>query len=467
MPPVAAGTRPALQNTDPNAVISTARVDALRADFETNRSYRLMQNAVSQVKLDDVALNRAVVVQTDHTFSHVLDDWDVTNQKQSGRCWMFAGLNLIRVGAMKAMNLKDFEFSQNYTFFWDKFERSNYFLEAMIEMATRDVDDRTVAWLLERPVDDGGQWNMFVNIVAKYGLVPKAAMPETESSSCTPRMNANLVRLLRQGAHELRAAAAKGADVAELRREKERILEIVWRLLNIHLGTPPKSFHWQWNDKDREFGSDGEMTPQEFAGKYVSQNLGDYVCLVHDPRDSSPRGRTFTVDCLGNVVGGESVKYLNVEMATMKNAAMRTLLDGEPVWMGCDVAKQMRKDLGIWDVDLYDYEAVYDAEFHLDKEHRLLYHDTLMTHAMLFTGVDVVEESGTKVPRRWRVENSWGEKNGRKGFYVMNDSWFDEYMFEIAVRREYLSDELQQALEQEPIVLPAWDPMGSLARGGS
>ncbi|MHC4768959.1 MAG: C1 family peptidase, partial [Planctomycetota bacterium] len=205
---------------------------------------------------------------------------------------------------------------------------------------------------------------------------------------------------------------------------------------------------------------DGDLTPQEFADRYVELPLDDYVCLVNDPRESSPFGRTFTVEYLGNVVDGEIVKYLNVEMDVMKDVAMRTIMDGAPVWFGCDVGKMMRRDAGIWDAGLYDYESVYDTSFELPKADRLRYHQTLMTHAMLFTGVDVVNGQ----PRRWRVENSWGDENGRKGFFTMNDSWFEQHMFEIAARRSVLPPQLQEAVDLEPIILPPWDPMGSLAK---
>ncbi len=427
--------------------------------FDEQPAFRLAQNAVTQTPLDDVALNRGVITSTDHSFSHLLDDWAVTNQKKSGRCWMFAGLNLLRVGAMKKMKLKEFELSQNHTLFFDKLERANYFLEAIIETTGRPVDDRTVAFLLERPLEDGGQWNMFVNVVKKHGLVPKAFMPESESSSNTRRMNGLLLAKLRQGAMELRDLRAGGAPMEAVRAAKEEILKVIYRMLSIHLGTPPHVIEWQWNDKDKTFHRDGAMTPHQFAQKYVELPLDEYVCLVHDPRPTSPVGRTFTVKFLGNVVGGQIVKYLNVEIDVMKQIAMKTVMDGEPVWFGCDVGKMMRRDLGIWDASLFDYEAVYGTSFDLDKAARLQYHQTLMTHAMLFTGVDVADEK----PRRWRVENSWGDENGKQGFFVMNDSWFGEHMLEIAARRSYLPDELAEAVELEPIVLPPWDPMGSLA----
>jgi bleomycin hydrolase len=433
----------------------------LRQGFEAKPAYKLAMNAVTQTPVDDVALNREVVTNTDFTFSHWLDDWAVTHQKQSGRCWMFAGLNLFRVGVMKKMKLKEFEFSQNYTLFWDKIERANYFLETIIETAARPVDDRVVAFLLAEPLNDGGQWNMFVNIVRKHGLVPKALMPETESSSSTWRMNSILVHKLREGAKTLRELRAGGASLAETRAAKQEILKVVHRILCIHLGTPPLKFRWQWNDKDKKFHRDGEMTPQQFAGKHLTLPINEYVCLVHDPRPTSPFNRTYTVQHLGNVVGGGIVLYLNVDIGLMKELAMRSIMKGEPVWMGCDVGKMMRRDLGLWDKNLFDYEAVYDTAFPLDKADRLVYHQTAMTHAMLFTGVDVVNNR----PRRWRVENSWGDdKCGRKGFFVMNDSWFDEHMFEIAARKSALPKALQRALKRPPIVLPPWDPMGSLAR---
>ena len=224
-------------------------------------------------------------------------------------------------------------------------------------------------------------------------------------------------------------------------------------------GTPPERFDWQWTDKDRKFHRDGELTPQEFAERYVALPIEEYVCLVHDPRSTSPYGRTFTVDYLGNVVGGPPVKYLNVEMSLLKRLARQQIVAGEPVWFGCDVGPQMSMDLGIWDAALFDYPSVYDHQFGLAKADRLVYGESQMTHAMLFTGVDVVEGA----PRRWRVENSWGDEKGVKGYWTMNDSWFDEYVFEIAVPKRLLPPDLAERLDDEPIVLPAWDPMGSLA----
>jgi len=440
--------------------ITAEELTEFEKDFDAQRQNKLMQNAVTKVDVKEIALDRSMVTSMDHTFSHTLDRWQATDQKQSGRCWMFAGLNVMRVDAMKSLMLDDFELSQNYIMFWDKLEKSNYFLEAIIETADRPVDDRTVHFLLRSLVSDGGQWNMFANLVAKHGLVPKSVMPETHSSSNSRSMNRILCRKLREGASELRKMYQQGATEKELRTVKNEILTIVYRILSIHLGTPPKEFLWQWTDKEKKFHRDGMITPQQFAKKYVDIPFEDFVCLVHDPRESSPAGRTFTVEYLGNVVEGGQVIYLNVGIDEIKRIAMKSIEDGKPVWFGCDTGKMMQTEHGLWDKKLFDYEGVYQTEFTLSKAERLLYGESAMTHAMVFTGVDLVDGK----PRRWRVENSWGDDVGKKGFFLMNDSWFDEYVFEIAAHKSMLSPEMKKALEQEPIVLPAWDPMGSLAR---
>lgn len=440
--------------------LSSDQIERLTKDFDSDPTRRLMQNAVTKTAVEDVALDRRVVTGTDHSVSHLLDDWEATNQRRSGRCWLFAGANLLRAGAAKKLDVKDFEFSQNYLLFWDKFEKANHWLESIIETADRDVDDRTVAHLLTAPAEDGGQWNMFVALVRKHGLAPKTAMPETHSSGNTRSMNRDLSTVLRHAAHALRAGAAAGDDGGKLRDRKEQALGAVHRILSTHLGTPPASFVWQWADKDKGFHRDGEISPLEFAERYVTVPLDDYVCVVNDPRPSSPLGHTYTVEHLGNVVGAPPVVYLNIDTDLMKRLAVDAIVGGEPVWFGCDTDKMSSPELGLWDAALFDFDSVYGTESGLDKADRLLHHDTMMTHAMLFTGVDLIGDS----PRRWRVENSWGTDKADKGFYTMNDNWFAEHVFEIAVRREALPAELQDALRAEPTTLPAWDPMGALAR---
>ena len=431
--------------------ITRKQVAELRKGFAADPSNKVAQNAVTNVQLPDLTLDRSLVQNMDSSFSTKLDDWKVTAQMRSGRCWLFATLNLFRVGAMKKMNLKNFEFSQAHIRFWDKFERANHLLEAIIKTAERPVDDRTIHFLLSDPIGDGGQWNMAMNLIRKHGLVPKSAYPESNTSSATRWMNTELKNILRSSACEIRAILEGGGTEDEAREHKEKRIADIWKMLCIHLGTPPKTFDWQWRDKDDKFHRKGRMTPQQFAAEYVDIEWEDYVCIVNDPRNEYYR--TYTVDFLQNVAGGPPVVYLNVPSKEMKAVTRRLLEDGIPVWMGCDVGKEMDRKKGLWDADLFDVEGLYGVEYGMDKADRLRHNQTMMTHAMLFTGVDVVNGR----VRRWRVENSWGADTGQKGYYTMNDSWYDQYMFEIAAPTSYLNEKMVAGLETEPVVLPAWD----------
>jgi len=439
--------------------VTNAQIDEFRKAFDEDATAKVAQNAVSNADLSTVSLRRDLVQNIDHSFSTKLDEWSVTNQRRSGRCWLFATLNLFRVGTMKKMNVKNFEFSQAHIHFWDKLERANHFLEAMLETSDRPIDDRTVHFLLSDPIGDGGQWNMAMNLIRKHGLVPMSAYPESHSSSSTRSMNTVLKDILRSTACEIREILDDNGSEEDARKHKEDRMNEIWKILCIHLGTPPEKFDFQWRDKDNEFHKKGEMTPLEFVEEYVDVDWENYVCIVNDPRNEYYR--TYTVDFLQNVAGGPPVEYLNVPSEEMKEVTQRLLEDGTPVWMGCDVGKQMERKKGLWDADLYDLKGLYGVEFGMEKANRLRFGQTMMTHAMLFTGVDVVDGN----PRRWRVENSWGsEESGIKGFYTMNDNWYDEHMFEIAAPREYLTEKMSAGLEGDAVVLPAWDPMGSLAR---
>ncbi|MFL2959762.1 MAG: aminopeptidase C [Candidatus Thalassarchaeaceae archaeon] len=437
--------------------ITKKQIEDMRKEFSSDSSAKVAQNAVTSNNLSTVALRRDLVQEVDFTFSTKLDEWKATNQKSSGRCWLFATLNLFRPGAMKKMNVKEFEFSQAHIHFWDKFERSNHFLEAIIETSDRPVDDRTIHFLLSDPIGDGGQWNMAMNLIRKHGLVPKSAYPESNSSSSTRWMNSILKDMLRSSASEIRGIIESGGGEKEARSHKESRMKDIWRVLCIHLGTPPESFDWQWRDKDKEFHRRGKVTPQEFAEEFVDVDWEEYVCIVNDPRNEYYQ--TYTVDYLQNVSGGPPVVYLNVPSDEMKSITQEILEDGMPVWMGCDVGKQMDRKRGLWDANLFETNELYGVEYGMAKADRLRYGQTMMTHAMLFTGVDVYEGR----PRRWRVENSWGDDSGQKGFYTMNDNWYDEHMFEIASPKKYLTEKMLEGLETNPVVLEAWDPMGSLA----
>ena len=446
--------------TPEDATIGRSLSSGLIASFEERFTEdlrdRVIQNMLAAQPLDSVALRHDIVTATSHAVSHRLDGWKATHQGKSGRCWIFAGLNLLRVSAAHSMGVADFEFSQSHTMFWDKLERANFLLEALIETADRDIDDRTVAFLLDNLVNDGGQWHMFLAIVERHGVVPRDLMPETPSSQDTAKMNARLRTVIRRAAKSVRSAAN---DPVAARRIKAETLEVVFRILALHLGTPPTRFQWQWTDDANVFHRDPPTTPVEFADRYVTLPLDEYVCLVHDPRPDRHVGEVLTVRYLGNVIDAPPVRYLNVDVDTMRTVVRRTLESDEPVWFGCDTDKMVVDELGIWDSKLYDYEAIYRADLTMTKQDRVEYHESQMTHAMIFTGVDIADG----VVSHWRVENSWGSEKGQKGFYTMNDNWFGDYVFEVAVRRSSLPEALRDAVAGPVTVLEPWDPMGALA----
>jgi bleomycin hydrolase len=442
------------------APITADHLQQFQADFQREPKNRLALGAVTKNNVHAVALNRQVVTGTDHTFSHVLKSNEATAQNSSGRCWAFAGLNLFRAESMQRLGLEKFELSQSYTMFWDKLEKSNYFLETILATLEEPADGRLIMFLLQNPIQDGGQWDMFANLIRKYGVVPKTVMPESESSGSSRLMNTLITGKLREFAAELRRQHDAGKGEVALRQRKTEMLNVVYRMLCIHLGEPPREFYWQWRDKEGNFHRDGMITAQEFAQRYSPYNLDGAVCLIHCPTEDKPFHKVYTIQYLGNVVEGQMIRYLNVPIDVFKQAAIEMIKDGKPVWFGCDVGKMLERDLGILDIDLYDYELVYNTSFQADKAERVTYGQSVMTHAMVFTGVDLDEEDR---PRKWRVENSWGDKIGDKGFLVMNDKWFDEYLYEIVVEKKYIPETLLPILATDPVVLPPWDPMGALA----
>lgn len=374
---------------------------------------------------------------------------------------MFAALNTMRFEVIRKYKLsRDFELPQAYLFFYDKLEKSNYFLENVLETLDEPANGRLVSFLLQAPVGDGGQWDMLCNLVRKYGVVPKTAYPESVASSGSREMDAYLTEKLREDACILRKHYAAGADLADLRGEKEGMLEEIYRLLCICLGKPPKSFDFEYRDTDNVFHRDAGLTPQSFYAKYVGLVLDDYVSLINAPTADKPFGCSYTVRFLGNVKEGKPVRYLNLEIGELKKAAIAQLKDGEPVWFGCDVGKRSERSDGILDLDVYGLEDLLDTQFTMTKAERLDYGQSLMTHAMVFQGVNL-DDNGQ--PDRWRVENSWGKDSGKGGYYVMTDRWFDEYMYQVVVNKKYLTDEQLSAYNADPIELEPWDPMGSLA----
>lgn len=441
--------------------ISGKALEQFEAAFDRERANTVAMHAAVSNGLFKSAKNSAALQRDTHTFSVSLQQGEITNQKQSGRCWMFAGLNLMRFHVMRERNLKNFELSQAYLFFFDKLEKSNYFLESILETLDQPVNGRLVSFLLQAPVNDGGQWDMLCGLVAKYGVVPKSAYPETVLSSASRELNSCLTEKLREDACALRQRHAAGASLEELRACKAAMLEEVYRILCICLGKPPKTFDFEYRDKDDRFFRDCGLTPHSFREKYVGIALEDYVSLIHAPTDDKPYGRSYTVKFLGSVKEGRPVRYVNLPIEELKRAAIAQLQEGEPVWFGCDVGQYSDRDSGVMDPDLFHLETLLDTRFTMTKAQRLDYGQSLMTHAMVFQGVNL---DGDGRPNRWRVENSWGKEPGENGYYVMSDSWFDAYLYQVVVHRKYLLPEQAAAYEADPIALEPWDPMGSLAR---
>ncbi len=443
-----------------NHAIAMNTIEAFEQRFDKTPTGRLAMNAVTKAGIQSASASYDLQRRMRYGFSLELEAGKLTNQKSSGRCWMFASLNTMRVEVMKKLNLENFELSQNYPLFWDKLEKSNYFLESILDTLDEPLNGRLVSFLLAAPLGDGGQWDMFANIVEKYGVVPKEMMPETFHSSNTGVMNKYLTLKLREFACILREAHAAGQSREQLAAKKEDMLYTIYQMLCVCLGKPPREVMLEVRDKDNEFHRVGPMSPQDFFQEYVGFNLDDYVSLINAPTADKPFGRTYTVKYLGNVREGRPVRYLNLPIEDLKAAAIAQMQDGKLVWFGCDVGQRLDGEWGSMDLESFDLEPTLGTTFPMTKAQRLDYGESLMTHAMVFAGVNL-DENGK--PNRWKVENSWGEERGNKGWYIMSDDWFSEYTYQVLIEKKYLTAQQLAALEQEPIALEPWDPMGSLA----
>ncbi|SUZ98756.1 uncharacterized protein METZ01_LOCUS51610 [marine metagenome] len=435
--------------------ISLSEIKKYKNKFLKNNKNTASRNALIKNDLNTVSLNWENYSKINHHFSNLIKkELPATDQKASGRCWGFAGLNLMRLKVVENLDLPNFEFSQNYFMFWDKLEKANYFLENIIQTKDHAYDSRLIMHLVKAPVQDGGQWDMFVNLINKYGAVPKDVMPETNHSSKSMSMNYILTHKLREFASILRKKRLK--NLSSLKKE---MMEVIFNLLAMFLGQPPDVINWSTRNKDNRYFVISDMTPKDFCKKYADINIKDKVCLIHAPMSNKKFNTVYTVEYLGNVIEGQIIKYLNVDVQKLKKSAIQSIKNNEAVWFGCDVGKRFSREQGVLDIGIYDYENVFQTDFKMNKQTRLEYGDSEMTHAMLLTGVDIKKRNSTK----WKIENSWGTKSGNKGYMMMTDEWFDEYTYEIVVDKKYISKRLLKYLDMEPVVLAPWDPMGALA----
>ena len=440
--------------------ISQEQLQNFQADLDKREGHEVNERAVTKNGILSVSADYRSEVAMDRVFSIDIDTGKVADQKRSGRCWMFAALNTMRHSMREKLHMKDdFELSQNYTFFWDKLEKSNYFLENVLQTAGLPTSDRKIAWLMQTPQQDGGQWDMLVALIQKYGVVPQTVMPETFNSSNSTEINKQLNLKLRKDAVELRELVAANKGDADIQKAKEKMLNEIYRMLAYTFGEPPANFDFEYRDTDNNYHRIENITPQEFFKKYVGWNLDDYVSIINAPTADKPFNHMYTVEMLGNVLGGRQVRHLNLDMQTFRKVAIEQLKHGESVWFGSDVGQESDRKKGIMDPNLYHQDELFDVDFSMSKAERLDYGESMMTHAMVLTGVDLVNGQPTK----WKVENSWGDKVGEKGFFVMSDDWMEEFCYQIVVNKKYLPKDLQEILKEEPTVLAPWDPMGALA----
>ncbi len=415
---------------------------------------KAMMNAVSNNDIKKLALNRSKLDQIDEHFAYKIETGEITNQKSSGRCWLFTSLNVLRTHIIKKYNLENFEFSENYLFFWDQFEKANLFLEGVIATRKKGIDDREVEWLFKNAIGDGGVWNMVVDLVEKYGLVPREAMSESFSSENTRRMNRLVKRKIREGGYLIREMHEKGKNVDELREQKVKILQDVYRILLICLGEPPKQFNWRYMKEDSVLSNAITYTPQEFYRKFVEVDLRDYVMMMNDP--SKKYYKLYEIEYDRNLFEGQNWTFINLPKEVLKQFAKKSILADEPMYFSCDVGKQLNEEDGFLALGLYDYESLFGVNFGMGKKERILTFDSGSTHGMALMGVDTNDTGKTT---KWLLENSWGENRGFEGYLIMTDEWMNEYMFRLVIRKQFLSDKVLKVLDQDPIKLPPWDPL--------
>ena len=431
--------------------ISAEMLKEISKGYAGTAADKAIRNALNTTSITVLAENADNLAMIDTHFSDQVKTKGITDQKSSGRCWLFSGLNVLRAKMIDKFDLGDFNFSQNYLFFYDQLEKANLFLQGVIDTKSLDFSDRKVDWLFANPIGDGGQFTGVSNLIMKYGLVPADAMPETLNANSTSAMSTQLKNLLRQDGLRLRATTRKD-DVYEMKTE---MLKEVYRILALCLGVPPTEFEWARYDSKGNFVSRKTYTPKAFYNEFVGTDLeNNYVMVMNDP--TREYGKVYEIDYDRHVYDGQNWLYINLPIERIKEMAIASIKDNTAMYFSCDVNKFLNRTTGVADLANFDYDSLMGVEFTMDKRERIMTHASGSTHAMTLMAVDL-DASGK--PVKWMVENSWGAASGYKGHIIMTDEWFNEYMFRLVLEKKYVPADILAMLKQQPVMLPAWDPM--------
>ncbi|HOU98847.1 MAG TPA: C1 family peptidase [Bacteroidales bacterium] len=436
--------------------ITLGQIDEWEKQLKTAPDSKAKINAISNNDLKSLSLNREQLANLDFYFKYKAEVVGITDQKKTGRCWMFTGLNIIRPKVIKKLNVSSFEFSTNYLFFYDMLEKANLALEIAIESAAKPLDDKTVEWLLKNPIGDGGVFTSLINLIEKYGVVPKEIMPETYHSENTSQLNNILSYKIREDIIEIRnISIQKQNPQAKMRERKNEMLGEIYKILTYHLGTPPKEFVWRYKTKDDKISELKTYTPKSFLKDIVPDfDTKQYVQIMNDP--SRPYFKTYEIEYDRNTIEGMNWVYLNLPIEEVKKIALKSIKANEVMYFSCDVGKQLNMDKGLLSTLNYDYSSLYGISFNMDKKSRIQTFESGSSHGMALVGVDT---DNNDKPLKWLVENSWGASSGFNGYLVITDDWFNEYMFRLAVKKEFLDTKTLDLFKLSPIKLPPWDPM--------
>lgn len=439
----------------PAQELTDKELKEIASSFVKDAPTRALQNVLtSEANLRKLALNRDLQGRIDHYFKYRVNVKGITDQKQSGRCWMFTSMNVLRPAVMERFDIASFDFSHNYNYFWDLFEKSNLFLENAIATADRPMTDRDVEFFFKTPVGDGGVWNLFYNVAGKYGVVPQEVMPETAHSNNTTQLRAVLNERLRAGGYALRELVVAGAGRQEIAAAKVAILKEVYRMLALCLGEPPAEFTWRYETRGGEVKT-LRSTPRDFYRSIIPADYSPeaYVMIMNDP--TRPYYKVYEIQNYRNTYEGVNWVYLNLPNEVIKQAAVASIKAGEAMYASCDVAMYDPAQ-GVCDPEMYDYGSLFGVDLAMDKRARILTRESGSAHAMALIAVDTDEN---EVPVKWQFENSWGPTAGHEGYMTFTDRWFDEYMFRLVINRKYLDERSRAAAATEPVQLPAWDYM--------